>query len=75
MTDNPLYEDWKHCIGLVNPKGMVLTGEMLKNWVETDGRLECAFCSILYDNKTKTCRICKDYKGFRPYIAEWSNDE
>lgn len=75
MTDNPLYEDWKHCIGLKNSKGVGLTKDMLLKWAETDGRLECVFCSTIYNNDVKVCRNCKDYKGFQPYIAEWSDDE
>ena len=69
-----LAEDWKHYIGMTNAKGVVLTKEMLKNWIETDGRLECVFCSTIHDADVAYCRICHDYKGMQPYIAEWSDN-
>jgi len=71
--DNGLYEAWKHYIGIANLKGKVLTKDMLRNWAETDNRLECVFCGSIYDIDTKYCKRCKDYKGLQPYIAEWSN--
>jgi recombinational DNA repair protein RecR len=69
-----LSEDWKHYIGMVNSKGIVLTKEMLEKWEETDdGRLECVFCCTVHDKDTAYCRICHNYKGMQPYIAEWSD--
>ena len=75
MTENSLFEDWKHYIGMTNSKGVVLTKEMLEKWAETDGRLECVFCSTTYNNDVGYCRICHSYKGLQPYIAEWSDFE
>ena len=74
MTENLLFEDWKHYIGISNAKGVVLTKEMLENWAETDNRLECIFCSTIYHTSVLSCRYCNDYKGLQPYIAEWSDD-
>ena len=74
MTENSLYKDWDHCVGMSNSKGKVLTREMLENWTETDSRLECVFCSSIYDNDVGYCRICHNYKGLQPYIAEWSDN-
>jgi len=74
MVSNSLREDWKHYIGLTNAKGIVLTEEMPKKWAETNGRLECVFCNTIHDTTVRYCRNCNDYKGFQPYIAEWSDN-
>ncbi len=72
MTENSLFENWKHCVGISNSKGVVLTKEMLYNWAETDGRIECASCGTVYHTRVLSCRYCNDYKHLQPYIAEWS---
>ena len=73
MTENSLAEDWKHYIGMTNAKGVVLTKEMLEKWAETDGRLECVFCSTVNDINASRCWHCKEFEGLQPYIAEWSD--
>lgn len=69
-----LAKDWGHYIGLTNAKGVKLNKEMLGKWAETDGRLECVFCSTILDHDAAYCRVCHNYKGIQPYIREWSDN-
>ena len=72
MTKNTLFEDWKHFIGMPNTKGKMLIEEMLYNWAETDGRLECKSCGTVHNSDARYCRTCREYEYLQPYIAEWS---
>ena len=74
MSNNSLYEEWRHFVGIFNLKGEILTESMLREWAETDSRLECVFCGSIYDIDTRYCKRCHEYKGLQPYIVGWSDN-